>query len=149
MCYQSPHTPLSINTELSQVLESQERELESRRSSMITMEVLLAELNAERTAKNEEIQRLKVRSHTQRNKVHSQEWKPLPWATVLLNLGQIISPCWFRDLVTLTTQKYPSDPWQGTKGSNTQYGSADVLQLFPWTVEGFLIRWSGSVSLCL
>ncbi|KAI4885619.1 hypothetical protein NFI96_019061, partial [Prochilodus magdalenae] len=57
---QTPHTPRSINVELSQLLESQERELESRRSSMMTMEVLLAELNAERTAKNEEIQRLKV-----------------------------------------------------------------------------------------
>uniref|UniRef100_A0A8B9K3U7 Kinesin motor domain-containing protein n=1 Tax=Astyanax mexicanus TaxID=7994 RepID=A0A8B9K3U7_ASTMX len=56
----TPCTPHSFNTELSQVLESQERELESRRSSMITMEVLLAELSAERTAKNEEIQRLKV-----------------------------------------------------------------------------------------
>uniref|UniRef100_A0A668AXF1 Kinesin family member 15 n=1 Tax=Myripristis murdjan TaxID=586833 RepID=A0A668AXF1_9TELE len=42
------------------VLENQERELESRRSSMVTMEILLAELNAERAAKNEEIQRLKV-----------------------------------------------------------------------------------------
>lgn len=42
------------------MLESQERELESRRSSMMTMEVLLTELNAERAAKNEEIQRLKV-----------------------------------------------------------------------------------------
>lgn len=42
------------------MLESQERELESRRSSMVTMEILLAELNAERAAKNEEIQRLKV-----------------------------------------------------------------------------------------
>ncbi|XP_062850951.1 kinesin-like protein KIF15 [Trichomycterus rosablanca] len=57
---QTPHTPRSMNMELSQVLESQERELESRRSSMITMEVLLAELNAERTAKNDEIQRLKA-----------------------------------------------------------------------------------------
>uniref|UniRef100_A0A8B9RBR4 Kinesin motor domain-containing protein n=1 Tax=Astyanax mexicanus TaxID=7994 RepID=A0A8B9RBR4_ASTMX len=58
--FSTPCTPHSFNTELSQVLESQERELESRRSSMITMEVLLAELSAERTAKNEEIQRLKV-----------------------------------------------------------------------------------------
>ncbi|XP_049337031.1 kinesin-like protein KIF15-A isoform X5 [Astyanax mexicanus] len=56
----TPCTPHSFNTQLSQVLESQERELESRRSSMMTMEVLLAELSAERTAKNEEIQRLKV-----------------------------------------------------------------------------------------
>lgn len=42
------------------MLESQERELESRRSSMMTMEILLTELNTERAAKNEEIQRLKV-----------------------------------------------------------------------------------------
>uniref|UniRef100_A0A8C4GTP8 Kinesin motor domain-containing protein n=1 Tax=Dicentrarchus labrax TaxID=13489 RepID=A0A8C4GTP8_DICLA len=35
-------------------------ELENRRSSMMTMEILLSELNAERAAKNEEIQRLKV-----------------------------------------------------------------------------------------
>uniref|UniRef100_A0A672IIU3 Kinesin family member 15 n=1 Tax=Salarias fasciatus TaxID=181472 RepID=A0A672IIU3_SALFA len=45
---------------VSEMLESQERELENRRSSMMTMEVLLAELNAERTAKNEEIERLKM-----------------------------------------------------------------------------------------
>lgn len=42
------------------MLESQERELENRRTSMMTMEILLNELNAERAAKNEEIQRLKV-----------------------------------------------------------------------------------------
>lgn len=42
------------------MLENQERELENRRSSMMTMEILLNELNAERAAKNEEIQRLKV-----------------------------------------------------------------------------------------
>ncbi|XP_072532827.1 kinesin-like protein KIF15 [Salminus brasiliensis] len=63
----TPHTPRSFNTELSQVLESQERELESRRSSMITMEVLLTELNAERTAKNEEIQRLKAQLNEKEN----------------------------------------------------------------------------------
>ncbi|TST98546.1 ATP-dependent RNA helicase TDRD9 [Bagarius yarrelli] len=57
---QTPRTPHSFNTEMSQLLENQEMELESRRSSMMTMEVLLAELNAERTAKNEEIQRLRV-----------------------------------------------------------------------------------------
>uniref|UniRef100_A0A665WJP9 Kinesin family member 15 n=1 Tax=Echeneis naucrates TaxID=173247 RepID=A0A665WJP9_ECHNA len=55
----TPHTPGSFGRDLTQVLENQERELESRRSSMMTMEILLAELNAERTAKNEEIQRLK------------------------------------------------------------------------------------------
>uniref|UniRef100_A0A9J8BR17 Kinesin motor domain-containing protein n=1 Tax=Cyprinus carpio carpio TaxID=630221 RepID=A0A9J8BR17_CYPCA len=56
----TPHTPCGFGSSLSQVLECQERELESRRSSMITMEVLLKELNAERTAKNQEIDRLKA-----------------------------------------------------------------------------------------
>ncbi|XP_054909204.1 kinesin-like protein KIF15-B [Poeciliopsis prolifica] len=49
----------SFNRDLTEVLESQERELENRRSSMMTMELLLVELNSERGAKNEEIQRLK------------------------------------------------------------------------------------------
>ncbi|KAI7811668.1 kinesin-like protein KIF15-A isoform X2 [Triplophysa rosa] len=57
---QTPHTPCGFSSSLSQVLECQERELESRRSSMITMEVLLEELNSERTAKNQEIDRLKA-----------------------------------------------------------------------------------------
>uniref|UniRef100_A0A8C2FTJ8 Kinesin family member 15 n=1 Tax=Cyprinus carpio TaxID=7962 RepID=A0A8C2FTJ8_CYPCA len=57
---QTPQTPCGFGSSLSQVLECQERELESRRSSMITMEVLLKELNAERTAKNQEIDRLKA-----------------------------------------------------------------------------------------
>ncbi|XP_029900940.1 kinesin-like protein KIF15 [Myripristis murdjan] len=56
----TPCTPRSFNRDLTEVLENQERELESRRSSMVTMEILLAELNAERAAKNEEIQRLKT-----------------------------------------------------------------------------------------
>nr|XP_046268051.1 kinesin-like protein KIF15-A [Scatophagus argus] len=56
----TPCTPGSFNRDLTQVLESQERELENRRSSMMTMEILLSELNAERNAKNEEIQRLKA-----------------------------------------------------------------------------------------
>uniref|UniRef100_A0A7N6BNY1 Kinesin motor domain-containing protein n=1 Tax=Anabas testudineus TaxID=64144 RepID=A0A7N6BNY1_ANATE len=56
----TPCTPGSFNRDLTQVLENQERELENRRSSMMTMEVLLTELNAERAAKNEEIQRLKM-----------------------------------------------------------------------------------------
>ncbi|KAM9341282.1 kinesin-like protein KIF15 [Symphorus nematophorus] len=56
----TPCTPGSFNRDLTQVLESQERELENRRSSMMTMEILLTELNAERAAKNEEIQRLKM-----------------------------------------------------------------------------------------
>ncbi|XP_078133812.1 kinesin-like protein KIF15 isoform X2 [Sander vitreus] len=56
----TPCTPGSFHRDLNQVLDSQERELENRRSSMMTMEVLLVELNAERTAKNQEIQRLKM-----------------------------------------------------------------------------------------
>uniref|UniRef100_A0AAX7VFZ2 Kinesin motor domain-containing protein n=1 Tax=Astatotilapia calliptera TaxID=8154 RepID=A0AAX7VFZ2_ASTCA len=56
---QSNNTSI-FNRDLSQVLEIQERELENRRSSMMTMEILLSELNAERAAKNEEIERLKV-----------------------------------------------------------------------------------------
>nr|XP_057945952.1 kinesin-like protein KIF15-B isoform X2 [Doryrhamphus excisus] len=56
----TPSTPGSFRRDLTQVLESQERELENRRSSMMTMEILLVELNAERAAKNEEIQRLKT-----------------------------------------------------------------------------------------
>ncbi|XP_046903869.1 kinesin-like protein KIF15-B [Hypomesus transpacificus] len=65
-------TPHSFSTDLSQLLESQERELESRCSSMMTMEVLLSELNAERTAKNEEILRLKAQLNKdmERNKTH-------------------------------------------------------------------------------
>ncbi|XP_077587394.1 kinesin-like protein KIF15 isoform X2 [Stigmatopora nigra] len=56
----TPCTPGSFNRDLTQVLEIQERELENRRSSMMTMEILLAELNSERAAKNEEIRRLKT-----------------------------------------------------------------------------------------
>ncbi|CAK6956990.1 kinesin-like protein KIF15-B [Scomber scombrus] len=56
----TPHTPGSFNRDLTHVLESQERELENRRSSMMSMEILLTELNAERSGKNEEIQRLKT-----------------------------------------------------------------------------------------
>uniref|UniRef100_W5UAD6 Kinesin-like protein KIF15-A n=1 Tax=Ictalurus punctatus TaxID=7998 RepID=W5UAD6_ICTPU len=64
---QTPHTSRSFNMELSQLLENQEMELESRRSSMMTMEVLLTELNAERTAKNDEIQRLKAQLNEKEN----------------------------------------------------------------------------------
>uniref|UniRef100_A0A8C2ZEN0 Kinesin family member 15 n=1 Tax=Cyclopterus lumpus TaxID=8103 RepID=A0A8C2ZEN0_CYCLU len=56
----TPCTPGSFKRDLTQVLESQEIELENRRSSMMTMEILLMELNAERAAKNDEIQRLKL-----------------------------------------------------------------------------------------
>lgn len=58
--FQTPHTPQSFSTNVSQLLEFQARELEDWRSSMMTMEVLLAELNTDRAAKAEEIQRLKV-----------------------------------------------------------------------------------------
>ncbi|KAF1374863.1 hypothetical protein PFLUV_G00233480 [Perca fluviatilis] len=64
----TPCTPGSFHRDLNQVLESQERELENRRSSMMTMEVLLTELNAERAAKNQEIQRLKMQL-TEKDKV--------------------------------------------------------------------------------
>ncbi|XP_068582457.1 kinesin-like protein KIF15 [Cebidichthys violaceus] len=56
----TPCTPGGFNRDWTQVLESQERELENRRSSMMNLEILLMELNAERAAKNEEIQRLKM-----------------------------------------------------------------------------------------
>uniref|UniRef100_A0A8C5A4L8 Kinesin motor domain-containing protein n=1 Tax=Gadus morhua TaxID=8049 RepID=A0A8C5A4L8_GADMO len=51
----TPCTPRSVSKDLSQILE-----LESRRSSMMTMELLLTEQNSERADKNAEIQRLKV-----------------------------------------------------------------------------------------
>ncbi|KAK5886292.1 hypothetical protein CesoFtcFv8_017340 [Champsocephalus esox] len=56
----TPCTPGCFSRDLSHVLESQERELENRRSSMMTVEVLLAELNTERAAKNDDIQKLKI-----------------------------------------------------------------------------------------
>ncbi|XP_066546509.1 kinesin-like protein KIF15 [Amia ocellicauda] len=56
---QTPKTPCSFNTDLRKVLDTQERELVNRRSSMVTLEVLVKEMNAERMAKNEEILRLK------------------------------------------------------------------------------------------
>ncbi|CAL8295806.1 unnamed protein product [Arctogadus glacialis] len=58
----TPRTPRSVSKDLSQILE-----LESRRSSMMTMELLLAEQNSERADKNAEIQRLK----TQLNEIQS------------------------------------------------------------------------------
>ncbi|XP_077394978.1 kinesin-like protein KIF15 [Festucalex cinctus] len=67
----TPCTPGSFSQDLSQVLESQEKELENRRSSMMTMEILLAELNAERAAKNEEIRRLKTQL-TEKEVVHME-----------------------------------------------------------------------------
>ncbi|KAG7510287.1 kinesin KIF15 [Solea senegalensis] len=56
----TPRTPGSFSRDLTQVLENQEKELENRRSSMLSMEIILTELNAERAAKNDEIQRLKA-----------------------------------------------------------------------------------------
>lgn len=60
LLFKTPRTPGNFSRDLTQVLESQEKELENPRSSMLSMEILLAELNAERAGKNEEIQRLKV-----------------------------------------------------------------------------------------
>uniref|UniRef100_A0A8C1UJP6 Kinesin family member 15 n=1 Tax=Cyprinus carpio TaxID=7962 RepID=A0A8C1UJP6_CYPCA len=79
----TPQTPCGFGSSLSQVLECQERELESRRSSMITMEVLLKELNAERTAKNQEIDRLKV---TLMHTVHVQQ---IQWWPKLLQRNEV------------------------------------------------------------
>lgn len=56
---QTPRTPNSFSTDFSKVLEGQERELQNRRSSMVTLEMLVTELNSERVAKNDEILRLK------------------------------------------------------------------------------------------
>ncbi|XP_028821663.1 kinesin-like protein KIF15 isoform X2 [Denticeps clupeoides] len=66
-----PHTPNSFSSDVTQLLENQERELESRRSSMITMELLLTELNTERTTKSAEIQRLKA----QLNEKEQLQWQ--------------------------------------------------------------------------
>uniref|UniRef100_A0AAY4CBJ6 Kinesin motor domain-containing protein n=1 Tax=Denticeps clupeoides TaxID=299321 RepID=A0AAY4CBJ6_9TELE len=69
--YAVPHTPNSFSSDVTQLLENQERELESRRSSMITMELLLTELNTERTTKSAEIQRLKA----QLNEKEQLQWQ--------------------------------------------------------------------------
>uniref|UniRef100_A0AAY4CD03 Kinesin motor domain-containing protein n=1 Tax=Denticeps clupeoides TaxID=299321 RepID=A0AAY4CD03_9TELE len=69
--YFVPHTPNSFSSDVTQLLENQERELESRRSSMITMELLLTELNTERTTKSAEIQRLKA----QLNEKEQLQWQ--------------------------------------------------------------------------
>ena len=57
--------PRNANKDLSQILE-----LESRRSSMMTMELLLTEQNSERADKNAEIQRLKVHSPPEHRPPH-------------------------------------------------------------------------------
>ncbi|XP_039592110.1 kinesin-like protein KIF15-A isoform X2 [Polypterus senegalus] len=56
---QTPKTPVSLNADLSRVLETQDAELHSLRSSVATLEMLVNELNEERSAKNDEILRLK------------------------------------------------------------------------------------------
>ncbi|XP_069051327.1 kinesin-like protein KIF15 isoform X2 [Lepisosteus oculatus] len=57
---QTPKTPSSFSTDLTKVLEAQEQELENRRSSIVTLEMLVKEFSAERLAQNEEILRLKA-----------------------------------------------------------------------------------------
>uniref|UniRef100_A0A452HVZ3 Kinesin motor domain-containing protein n=1 Tax=Gopherus agassizii TaxID=38772 RepID=A0A452HVZ3_9SAUR len=57
---QSPKTPPNFGVNLAKFLETQEQEIADRRASAITLEHLVSELNEERTAKNDEILRLKV-----------------------------------------------------------------------------------------
>ncbi|EMP31598.1 Kinesin-like protein KIF15 [Chelonia mydas] len=56
---QSPKTPPNFGVNLAKFLETQEQEIADRRASAITLEHLVSELNKERTAKNDEILRLK------------------------------------------------------------------------------------------
>uniref|UniRef100_A0A8C3SRF7 Kinesin family member 15 n=1 Tax=Chelydra serpentina TaxID=8475 RepID=A0A8C3SRF7_CHESE len=55
----SPKTPPNFGVNLAKFLETQEQEIADRRASAITLEHLVSELNEERTAKNDEILRLK------------------------------------------------------------------------------------------
>ncbi|XP_074981779.1 kinesin-like protein KIF15 isoform X3 [Caretta caretta] len=55
----SPKTPPNFGVNLAKFLETQEQEIADRRASAITLEHLVSELNKERTAKNDEILRLK------------------------------------------------------------------------------------------
>ncbi|XP_074842189.1 kinesin-like protein KIF15 [Carettochelys insculpta] len=59
MLPQSPKTPPNCTVNLAKFLETQEQEIADRRASAITLEHLVSELNEERTAKNDEILRLK------------------------------------------------------------------------------------------
>ncbi|KAM8810752.1 kinesin-like protein KIF15 [Eudromia elegans] len=56
---QCPKTPPNFDMNLAKILESHEQEIADRRASAITLEHLVRELNEERTAKNDEILRLK------------------------------------------------------------------------------------------
>uniref|UniRef100_A0A8C3IFW1 Kinesin family member 15 n=1 Tax=Chrysemys picta bellii TaxID=8478 RepID=A0A8C3IFW1_CHRPI len=56
---QSPKTPPNFGVNLAKFLETQEQEIADRRASAITLEHLVSELSEERTAKNDEILRLK------------------------------------------------------------------------------------------
>ncbi|XP_050793838.1 kinesin-like protein KIF15 [Gopherus flavomarginatus] len=56
---ESPKTPPNFGVNLAKFLETQEQEIADRRASAITLEHLVSELNEERTAKNDEILRLK------------------------------------------------------------------------------------------
>ncbi|KAG2464916.1 KIF15 protein, partial [Polypterus senegalus] len=69
---QTPKTPVSLNADLSRVLETQDAELHSLRSSVATLEMLVNELNEERSAKNDEILRLKKAALKQLNLVESE-----------------------------------------------------------------------------
>uniref|UniRef100_A0A8C8VL42 Kinesin family member 15 n=1 Tax=Pelusios castaneus TaxID=367368 RepID=A0A8C8VL42_9SAUR len=57
--YQTPKTPPNFGVNLAKFLETQEQEIADRRASAITLEHLVSKLNEERTAKNDEILRLK------------------------------------------------------------------------------------------
>nr|XP_033786331.1 kinesin-like protein KIF15 isoform X2 [Geotrypetes seraphini] len=56
---QSPRTPPGFEKSLAKIFESHDRELESQQASINTLELLVSELTDERTAKNEEILKLK------------------------------------------------------------------------------------------
>ncbi|NXC42341.1 KIF15 protein, partial [Penelope pileata] len=56
---QCPKTPPKFDVNLAKILETHEQEIADRRASAITLEHLVHELNEERSAKNDEILRLK------------------------------------------------------------------------------------------
>ncbi|XP_067857923.1 kinesin-like protein KIF15 [Heptranchias perlo] len=56
---QTPRTPPTFQADPIRILDSQQKELDDRRASLATLEVLLREMELERTAKNEEILQLK------------------------------------------------------------------------------------------
>ncbi|KAH0627232.1 hypothetical protein JD844_002737 [Phrynosoma platyrhinos] len=57
---ETPKTPPSFDTNLAKLLETHEQEIADQRASAVTLEHLVAELNEERDAKNNEILRLKT-----------------------------------------------------------------------------------------